>query len=497
MPNIQEPGRGAAASPRRDQGSAEAEGRILSRVREDVGPESFQRYFDQRTRVRLTPEEVEVAVPTRFVAQLMDRRFAESLRRAAMDELGATDSVRVRFEVDDRLMEPKAASAPPRRRAVSPDPIPAEIQTRFQLEDLVVGDCNRLAIDAASRIADPRADAPSPLFIHGPCGVGKTHTLHGIAVRFLAARPAGRVRYVTAEAFTNEFLAAMRTNAREAFRRAYRGVDLLCVDDVHYLSNKHATQSELQHTFDAVDLSGSRVVLASDEHPRRLARFNAGLASRLMGGMVVSMDPPGPDVRAAIVRRVAARRGLELDEGAVSFLVGHCRSGPEVSTVRELQGMVLRVDAYARLSGRGPQPGTSAGRVRVTVGDARGALGADSQSAASAATRRAIRVEWIEREVCEALSVTQDEVRGRGRRDQVVLARGLISLLSRRLTDLSYPDIARAAGRRNHSSIITAEDRLSRLIEGGQCVRFQGDTITIESLAVRIADRVARAAARG
>src|SRR5262249_7964579 len=154
------------------------------------------------------------------------------------------------------------------------------------------------------------------------CGLGKTHLLQGVARRLQEVRPSAVVRYTTGEAFTNEYIAAVRAGSGkcEQFRRAYRGVGLLCIDDVHFLANKQATQGELLHTFDAIDLSGARVALASDEHPRMVRSFSEALVSRFMSGAVVKLDFPERELRERMILAIAGRRGHTIDPAGVRLL---------------------------------------------------------------------------------------------------------------------------------------------------------------------------------
>ena len=171
------------------------------------------------------------------------------------------------------------------------------------------------------------------VFIHGECGVGKTHLLQAACQRHLDLNPSHAVRYTTGEQFTNEFLAAMRAAALDEFRARIRKLDLLAIDDIHFLASKTATQSEFLHTLDAIDFSGARVLLASDEHPRLIKRFSQSLVSRFLSGMVVRIDAPDRSTRLSLIRRLAATRSLPLSPAAEEMIVSRC-----MGSVRELEG---------------------------------------------------------------------------------------------------------------------------------------------------------------
>src|SRR5690606_11396924 len=244
-------------------------------------------------------------------------------------------SQRVRFTVNRRMPAPEAPQQPGAPKASAHKPgdeagsaAPARPRVRARkradavpmrkLDDMDVGAPNAPAYTAACRLAEAAAEPEfSLLFVHGPCGVGKTHLLQGLARRFQERSPGAKVRYLTGEAFTNEFVSAIRSDSTEAFRRAYRNVDLLCIDDVHFLTSKQATQKEFLLTLDAINRDGARLALASDEHPSRISACSASLSSRFLAGLVAEMEPPTIAMRTEYLRRESAKRDLKLNDEAL------------------------------------------------------------------------------------------------------------------------------------------------------------------------------------
>ncbi len=468
---VLEAAQSAAARTPGDAGASKVE-RIISRIEQEVGAERYARYFQHQTRVGVENGRLDITVPTGFMADLIGRRFGDSLRKVASAELGpgADGSTgTVKFRVDRGAFVqtspmPQLSGAHELRAVRTSRQSAAPGALRYRLEDFVVGESNRLAYSAAERLADPAGPRSfSPLFIHGTCGLGKTHLLQGIAARWRERDSRAVVRYTTAEQFTNEYVTAVRGGKLDAFRKSYRGVDVLCIDDVHFLANKTSTQGELLHTFDAIDLDGARVALASDEHPRQIARLSAALVSRFMSGMVVRLDPPEPALRERIIAKLAERRGMRLDKTAVTCLAGEL-GGPPGATVRDLEGALTRVEALCRLL-----PETAGGSI-IGIAQVRRALGLAEAGVAAGGRgpRRPVRIDTIRDEVCRLLRVDVTELMGRGRHARVVLARSVISHLTRALTTMSYPEIARAMGRPNHSTIVTACKRIQGQIERGE-----------------------------
>ncbi len=483
---------------RNDDAGRGAVGRILSRLSSDVGPERYARYFERQTRVDFDGGRLDVTVPSGFVADLIGRRFGDSLRRAASAEIAGEPRVEVAIRVDRGAFgaTPGAPKARPTRAAARSAPA-----SRHRLDDFVVGECNRMAFDAAQRIGEP--DCPrtlSPLFIYGACGMGKTHLLQGISGMWRERDARARVRYTTAESFMNEYVAAVRSGRLDSFRAGVRALHLLCIDDVQFLANKSGTQNELLHTFDAINLDGARVVLASDGHPRQIRQMSAALVSRFMSGMVVRLDPPDAALRGRIVRRLAERRGLKIDEAGAACIAASFGDGP-AGSVRDLEGALTRVEALTRLL---PEFAGADGReiglvlVRKALG-----IGEPDMADGSRRPRRPIRIHQIIEEVCRTLRIETGELMGRGRHRRVVLGRSLVAHLCREMTTHSYPEIARAMGRPSHSTIVTARSRMVEQIAAGKPSGLGAEVgaelagLSLKDLAEHLKHSVIRAAGDG
>lgn len=519
------------ARARRAEQASPAE-RLARALADLIGAQRFERTFGAGARFEVQGEVVTAPAANAEDAHWIARRYAEHIREAARRELGL-ESAQIIVLPGPAARAPADSVSPPgaglaQRRAsgaseasaagvvdAAPSPAstpaaafapvhvaPARSRTSAapdtgarrpwaqenlrRLEDFVVGPSSAMAHRAAERLLEPDCPAGfSPLFIHGECGVGKTHLLQGVAARFRELRPGARVRYTTGEAFTNAYITALKEGKVDAFRSAFRALDLLCIDDVHFLSNKTATQSEFLHTFNAIGMDGRRMAMASDEHPSRVRQFSRELVSRFVSGMVVKLDRPDQTTRVEIARRLATRRGLMLDEAGVQLIASRC-----VESVREIEGALSRVEAFRLIL-----PGAMDQDV-VGVGLVRQALGGET----AGRPLRPLRVEAIAHGVCEALRVEMADLLGRGRHKRVVLARSVIACLSRRLTTCSFPEIARALGRPNHSTVVTAHQRILAQIAASQPCALgpdfgeEYDRMTIGELVERLARKVTRPA---
>ncbi|HEX8912906.1 MAG TPA: chromosomal replication initiator protein DnaA, partial [Humisphaera sp.] len=307
-----------------------------------------------------------------------------------------------------------------------------------------VGAGNQLAFNAATYVAEFPGSQYNPLFIHGSCGLGKTHLLQGLCKKFIEHHPTKRWAYMTGEEFTNDYIAALRANKVDAFRRRMRDLDLLVIDDVHFLAGKKATQEEFLHTFNAIEAMGKQVVLASDEHPKLIAEFGESLVNRFVSGMVVRIDPPNYQTRCEILRVLARRTGLDLGEEVTGWVARRV-----TQNVRELEGAITRVTAHVRLTGR-----------PLDVATAQAALGdLDRQLVAP------VRPENIMSTVCDYFGLENKDLMSGRRQRTISLARSVAMYLVRKTAKLSFPEIGTRMGKRNHSTVISACRRIEKAVE--------------------------------
>jgi len=336
-------------------------------------------------------------------------------------------------------------AAPPQAPALAPPVTPApRPRLRHDLESFVVGASNQLAYNAASYVAEFPGVQYNPLFIHGNCGLGKTHLLQGLCKAFIEHHPTKRWAYMTGEEFTNEFLGCMRANKLDVFRRKMRDLDLLVIDDVHFLSGKKVTQEEFLHTFNAIEAMGRQVVLASDEHPKMIEEFGESLINRFVSGMVVRIDPPNYATRCEILRSLSQRGGLLLSEEVIGWVARRV-----TQNVRELEGALNRIAAHVKLTGRP----ADASLAQEALGDL------DRQLVAP------VKPENIMQAVCNYFSLDQKDLMSGRRQRTISLARSVAMFLVRKTAKLSFPEIGIRMGKRNHSTVISACRRIERAVQ--------------------------------
>ncbi len=510
--------------------------RIGEQLASHIGSHKYEMWFGN-AELRVSGEKVEVSTDSPFVAKWIDAHFSDELRGIASQALGREAQIEVRIapELSDsrqsgectptakaedeqgREWDPQLPRRPRKQAAAakassvktaSPNAHRRDARTNSRrglnfrkLDEFVVGQSNRLAFSAACRLVEEQqAPAVSPLFIHGDCGLGKTHLLQGICRRF--ADITGRrecVRYVTGEQFTNEYIASIRNNTVDAFRRRIRKLDLLAIDDVHFLSNKVRTQSEFLHTLDAIDLSGARIVLASDEHPRLIKKFSQALTSRFLSGMVVQVERPDRATRIEIVHRLATARRIRINEAAVEMVASRC-----VGSVRELEGALTKLAALRSLASEAANGGTVAnqGAKQRALGNAREEVGLVlvEQLFKDHGWKppTPVRLGTVIDVTCRQLGISRADLMGSSRHRRIVLSRGLVAYLCREMTTHSYPEIARALGRSYHSTIHTAEQRLRRQLNEDKIVDpgKSQEPVALKELADRLRHEITRVTTR-
>jgi chromosomal replication initiator protein len=370
-------------------------------------------------------------------------RYGHLLRRAAARVNGGG---RIEVElVDEQWEPPKAAAEPEPRRSAAAT---VGLNPKYTFEQFVICDGNRFAHAAALAVAELPGQAYNPLFLHGPPGLGKTHLLHAVG-NYIARYGDGlTVRYATVETFTSEFVGAVRSEGAAGFKSRFRGADVLLIDDIQFLASKQKTEEEFFHTFNALYETGRQLVFTSDRPPGELAGLEARLRERFECGLVIPVEPPAPEAREAIVRKRLLHDHVEMADDAIHELA--CKVD---SSIRALEGALIRVVAYASLRGE-----------TITADTVRGVLGRLPEP--SSLPPREASLEAIQNAAAEAFGLSRERLLARDRSPQVALARQVAMYLARELTHESLPEIGRGF-RRDHSTVVHAHKRVAADVARG------------------------------
>ncbi len=425
---------------------------ISGRLRAALDGGTYGKWFGETERVEVDGDTLVLTVPNEFTRDWIDRNFRGLIGAAVRDVVGAERAIELR--VGDAPVEGRARVTPV-VPAVQPLPLRPEsggFSAKYTFDSFVIGSSNRFAHAAALAVAEAPAQAYNPLFIYGGTGLGKTHLLQAIAQYVAEHSSELSVRYVTSEAFVNDFINSLREKSRiEGFKQRYRAYGVLLIDDVQFFEGKERFQEEFFHTFNSLYEAGSQIVLSSDRPPRDIATLEERLRSRFEWGLITDIQPPDLETRIAILRKKVKVDGIQVhDEQVLTFVAGR------VSTnIRELEGALTRVVAFSSLTGR---PMT----VQLTQDVLRDVF--PQGEAAEVSIKR------IQDLVAERFDMSIEELCGDKRSQNIVYPRQVAMYLSRELTDSSLPKIGKEFGGRDHTTVIHATSKIARLIREDRSV---------------------------
>ncbi|WP_288832406.1 chromosomal replication initiator protein DnaA [uncultured Corynebacterium sp.] len=334
-----------------------------------------------------------------------------------------------------RIPREKPAHDPDRETSLNP---------KYTFENFVIGSSNRFANGAAVAVAENPARAYNPLFIWGGSGLGKTHLLHAAGNYAQVLQPGLRIKYVSSEEFTNDYINSVRDDRQESFKRRYRNLDILMVDDIQFLEGKEGTQEEFFHTFNALHQANKQIILSSDRPPKQLTTLEDRLRTRFEGGLITDVQPPDLETRIAILLKKAAADGTHVDHAVLELIATQFQS-----SIRELEGALIRVSAYSSLIN---EPIT----LEVAQVALRDILPDEGDVNINAST--------IKDAAAEFFGVTIDQLTGAGKTRQVAHARQLAMYLCRELTDLSLPKIGDEFGGKDHTTVMYADRKIRKEI---------------------------------
>ncbi len=444
----------------------EAWSRILERARTKLPEPTFRIWLAETKPLALSQDLLAIGVGSEFAAEWIEDKYGRMLADLAEEVLGRRLTISVQHHAEGRE-RPAGPTIPspaqpsreqPSRAAPAPEPVGAPLNDRYTFDRFVVGSNNQLAAAAARAVAESPARMYNPLFIYGGVGLGKTHLMHAVGHVLLARDPGRRVAYVSSEWFTNDLIASIQEGRMSEFRRRYREIDLLLIDDVHFLGEKERTQEEFFHTFNALYEAQRQIVVTSDRPPKEIPGLEERLVSRFEWGLVTDIRSPDLETRVAILRKKAEEGEIVIADEVLEYIAHHCRSN-----VRELEGAVIKLLAYSSLTQRD-----------ITIELAREALGGVLAPDAER-TPEAIR-----RRVAEAFNVPVEALTSRRRTKEVTVPRQVAMFLMRELLDLPLARIGEHFGGRDHSTVIHSIKKVEQEIAEDGAMRQRVERLRAE-----------------
>ncbi len=432
----------------------------LALLKETMNEQTYRTWIEPVRLMEMRDDSMVIGVPNKFFKDWIEEHYTEVIREGIARVSGVNRAVSV-------AILPEDAGSATRDHAVPPPAVSAQEKTQdegrkqlfpfffkktptveesslnalYTMENFVVGPSNRFAHAAALAVSDSPAKAYNPLFIYGKVGLGKTHLMQAIGHRILSVKPQLKFIYISSEKFTNQLIGAIQNRNTIKFRQMYRNVDLLLIDDIHFIAGKESTQEEFFHTFNALYDAHKQIVVSSDRSPKDIPALEERLISRFEWGLVTDIQPPDIETRIAILRKKAEKEGVRAPDEVTVFIAEKIKSN-----IRELEGALIRVAAYAKLMG-----------TEITLN-----LVKDILKDVLIESEKKITIELIQKKVAQYFDIRLSDMKAKRRTKAIAYPRQIAMFLSRELTDYSLPEIGEHFGGRDHSTVLHACEKIQK-----------------------------------
>lgn len=410
---------------------------VLRELELSLPPHEFETWFRASSFLERTEKSVDVRVPNQAYVDTITEKYGSKIREV-LDDLDAP-RIRIHFladSLDGDSYRPEATTL-----AELPTPI---FNSRYSFDTFVVGNSNQLAYAASLSIAENPSGSYNPLFIYGGAGLGKTHLIQAIGQQLHRNKTTRRIVYMSADAFVTDLISSIRYDRMSAFRERYRTADALLLDDVQFLAGKERTQEEFFHTFNSLYESQKQIVFTSDAPPRDIPTLEERLRSRFEWGLIADIQPPDLETKVAILRKKAEERSIRIPESVALFIAERVRSN-----VRELEGLLNRVGAYASLTGHSIDLDLTKEALRDLL----------------AKENRPITANEILKVVSSHYGIKVTELKSKSNARTIAYPRQIAMFLCKALTDLSYPEIGKVFNNKHHSTVIYSVEKIEKLKE--------------------------------
>ena len=416
----------------------------LIEIKERIGKQNYDTWIKPIRFASRNKSEIKLEVPNKFFRDWLTEHYLTQIEDIVSSLV--KDSVRVVFEVNEKLegrlivdRSSKNEEKDRERQERNANLIP-----KYTFDNFVIGASNQFAHAACVAVANQPGDHYNPLFIYGGVGLGKTHLVNAIGHHSVTQRPGLKVAYLSSESFMNELIASLRRDRMDEFKRKFRNVDILILDDVQFIAGKERTQEEFFHTFNSLYDSHKQIVITSDKFPKEIPGIEDRLRNRFEWGLIADIQPPDMETRVAILQKKAEVEGVQLPHDVAIFLASNIDSN-----VRELEGSLTRLGAFASLT-----------KATITVDLTKELLRNTLKGA-----QREITVENIQKTICDYFNIRLGDLKAKRRTQNIALPRQVAMYLCRKYTETSFPAIGDKFGGRDHSTVIHASKTIERKIK--------------------------------
>ncbi len=419
--------------------------KCLNEIKKEIKPQLFKTMFKDLKLVSVDSNTLKIKAKDRIVKEYLEKNYLPLIKEIASKEFGKY--LEVKILLPEEVHKPLQLELNLFKGQEKKENIESNLNPKYTFENFVVGASNQFAHAAAIAVAENPGRAYNPLFIYGGVGLGKTHLMQAIGNFIKNTTPSKTVVYVTTESFMNDLIDALRNDRMTQFREKYRTVDVLLIDDIQFISGKDRTQIEFFHTFNALYDAGKQVVLTSDRPPKDIPMLTERLRSRFEWGLIADIQPPDFETRIAILRRKAEAEGIDIDDNVLKLIATIIKSN-----IRQLEGALIKLKAKANLEGR-----------PIDEELVRSMFSIDSSVKVESPSRSDVPIDEIKRLVCEKFGVEIEQIEGSSRKKQIALARQVAMYLARKFGNFSFPKIASAFNRDDHTTVMHAVNKIENL----------------------------------
>ncbi|WP_164215676.1 chromosomal replication initiator protein DnaA [Virgibacillus sp. YIM 98842] len=416
----------------------------LEKIEEKISKPSFETWLQYTKAEGLDGNTLIISAPNEFARDWLENQYTQFISEILLDITGT--ELHTKFIVPDSSVEKENNQS-----QQQPDPNKGNeanktmLNEKYTFDSFVIGAGNRFAHAASLAVAEAPARAYNPLFIYGGVGLGKTHLMQAIGHYVQEHDPNAKVVYLSSEKFTNEFINAIMDNKTTSFRNKYRNVDVLLIDDIQFIAGKESTQEEFFHTFNTLHEESKQIIISSDRPPKEIPTLEDRLRSRFEWGLITDITPPDLETRIAILSKKAKAEGLDIPNEVMLYIANQIDTN-----IRELEGALIRVVAYSSLVNQ----------------DIDASLAADAlKDIIPSSKPRVITIQLIQETVGEKYNVSLEEMLAKKRTKAIAFPRQIAMYLSRELTDSSLPKIGEEFGGRDHTTVIHAHDKVTKMME--------------------------------
>jgi len=427
--------------------------KALSNIEKKISKPSFDTWLKATKAHALQGDSLIITAPNEFARDWLEERYSQLISDILEEITGEELGVKFIIPQNQKEEEFDLQISSKQKKKEEETTEQTILNSKYTFDTFVIGSGNRFAHAASLAVAEAPAKAYNPLFIYGGVGLGKTHLMHAIGHYVLDHNPSAKVVYLSSEKFTNEFINSIRDNKGAEFRDKYRNVDVLLIDDIQFLAGKESTQEEFFHTFNTLHEESKQIIISSDRPPKEIPTLEDRLRSRFEWGLITDITPPDLETRIAILRKKAKADGLDIPNEVMLYIANQIDSN-----IRELEGALIRVVAYSSLINKDINADLAAEALKDIVPSSK---------------PRVITIHDIQKVVGEHFSVKLEDFKAKKRTKSIAFPRQIAMYLSRELTDFSLPKIGEEFGGRDHTTVIHAHEKISRLLVSDSLLQKQ------------------------